>query len=131
MIDLMFYANKHGEEISMNCREFQLLMKDFVFHEIKDEDALADAIAHIKSCKSCYEELELYYILNVGLEEIERDEVNTYDFKGQLDEIIGKYCFDLRLCRVVKGVNHCATVCAFWILSAFLLLQFLLWFVNI
>lgn len=115
----------------MNCREFQLLMKDFVCYNITDEDVLDKALEHIKTCRSCYEELELYYILTQGMEKIDRDETDSYDFTGELDEIIGRYCADLRICRGVQILNHCMTVFAFWVLSAFLVLQMLFWICEV
>lgn len=111
----------------MNCKRFQFLMKDFLFHNIKDETVLEDALAHVKTCKSCYEELELYYILNVGMEKIERDETNAYDFTGDLDRILSKYSVDLAVCHVVRSVSHAATVFASWVLAAFLVMQVLIW----
>ncbi|MCD8119835.1 MAG: hypothetical protein LUE29_10225 [Lachnospiraceae bacterium] len=113
----------------MNCKDFQFLMKDFLFHNIKDETVLEEALKHVKSCKSCYEELELYYILNIGMEKIERDETNAYDFTGDLDRMIYKYSVDLAVCHFVRGFSHAATVLASWVLAAFLVLQLLIWVV--
>ncbi|MDE6209179.1 MAG: hypothetical protein K2M73_05815 [Lachnospiraceae bacterium] len=45
----------------MNCKEFNKNIDSFLKEKI-DEDLLEDFIEHYKMCKSCNEELEIYFL---------------------------------------------------------------------
>ena len=67
------------------CRKFQQMLNDFITVGINDED-IDFFVRHAKNCKDCYEELEINYMLNVGLDRIERDSGASFDLKGQLEK---------------------------------------------
>ena len=73
----------------MSCRRFQQQINKFTKDEIDPED-LDFFIAHAKKCKDCYEELEINYMLNVGLEMIENDDKASFDLAGQLKKKISQ-----------------------------------------
>ena len=41
---------------------------------------LEDFLKHIDSCPDCKEELEIYYILTTGMNQLDNDYVDTYNF---------------------------------------------------
>ncbi len=67
----------------MSCRRFQQQLNKFIKDEI-DPEELDFFISHAKNCKDCYEELEINYMVNVGLEMIENDDKASFDLAGQL-----------------------------------------------
>ena len=79
----------------MNCSEFKKEMNNFIYNTIED-DVIEDFIAHYKSCKSCNEELEIYYMVNKTFN-MKSDDGQTvsmpdsYDFKKRLNSKIAYY----------------------------------------
>ena len=45
---------------------------------------------HIDNCKDCKEELEVYYILLIGLKQLDEDPSDSLDLHGQFEEHLNK-----------------------------------------
>lgn len=69
----------------MDCREVQSLIVPFVKSELTLEEA-KDVLEHIDHCPDCKEELEVYYILLIGLQELDEDTTGSLDLHGQFEE---------------------------------------------
>ena len=41
---------------------------------------------HIRGCRECYEELEIYYIIHFAMQRLDSEELVSYDIKGMLEE---------------------------------------------
>ena len=54
----------------MNCEVFQEKINDFIFDRIEYSEDLEDFLSHAKECKDCMEELQLYYTIHRGLEDV-------------------------------------------------------------
>ena len=63
----------------MNCLEAQGLIMKYVNNELSGLK-LEDFRKHIDSCPDCKEELEIYYILTTGMNQLDNDYVDTYNF---------------------------------------------------
>ena len=50
----------------MDCKRIQSMIIPYIRDELNNED-LELFLDHINSCKECREELEIYYIIEVGL----------------------------------------------------------------
>lgn len=77
----------------MDCKKFQELINDFIFDKIEYSDEMEEFLEHSKICKECKEELELYYSIFRGLEDVaspdDSDEIR--DPNSELNIIIGFY----------------------------------------
>lgn len=69
--------------IGMDCKEARSLVMAFIKDEIP-EDKLEPFLKHISGCKDCYEELEIYYTVHVGIQGLDQDQFTTYDLSGAL-----------------------------------------------
>ncbi len=69
----------------LDCREVQSLIVPFVKSELTLEEA-KDILQHIDNCPDCKEELEVYYILLIGLQELDDDTTGSLDLHGQFEE---------------------------------------------
>lgn len=67
----------------MKCREFQKNIPAIIKKNIPVKDA-GDIIEHLENCKECYDELEIHYVIQYGLNE--NDEDTSMNFIGQLEE---------------------------------------------
>ncbi len=68
----------------MSCRRFEQNINNFINNELPAED-MDFFVGHAKKCKECYEELEINYIINVGLKRMEKDSRASFDLKGELE----------------------------------------------
>ena len=51
----------------MTCKEARKLIIPFIHDELSMEDT-RDFLQHVRGCKACMDELEIYYIVEVGLD---------------------------------------------------------------
>ncbi len=68
----------------MTCLEAQSNIMAFVDKKL-DDDNTKDFVRHMKNCKNCSEELEIYYTLIVGMRQLDNNEELSHDFKKDLD----------------------------------------------
>lgn len=73
----------------MDCREAESLIVPFIKSELNMEKAKA-FFEHIDGCKDCREELEVYYILLIGLQQLDEDSSGSLDLHGQFEEHLNK-----------------------------------------
>ena len=67
----------------MDCKETQSLVMDYLNRELGGE-ILDDFLHHIRGCRECYEELEIYYIIHFAMQRLDSEELVSYDIKGML-----------------------------------------------
>jgi hypothetical protein len=77
----------------MECKNFQELINDFIFDKIEYSQDLEEFLEHAKTCKSCNEELSLYYTIHRGLGDIDApsDNEKTPDTNTELENILEFY----------------------------------------
>lgn len=77
----------------MECKKFQERINDFIFDRIEYSEDLEEFLEHAKSCQSCKEELEFYYSIFRGLEDVpapdDSDEIR--DSSSELQSIMDFY----------------------------------------
>lgn len=74
----------------MKCSEFTKNIPDFIDDDLKIE-YYDEFVSHARECKDCKEELEIYYMVTVGLNRIEDDTAKSYDIQGELEHQLNRY----------------------------------------
>lgn len=74
----------------MKCKDFIRIMPEFI-NETMNEENYDDFIKHVKICDSCKDELEIHYMIQVGLERIEKDSVKSFDIPKELKNQLKRY----------------------------------------
>ncbi|MBQ9935879.1 MAG: zf-HC2 domain-containing protein [Lachnospiraceae bacterium] len=69
----------------MTCLEAQSNIMAFVDKKLDDEHT-KDFVRHMRHCKNCSEELEIYYTLIVGMRQLDNNEELSHNFKKDLDD---------------------------------------------
>jgi len=69
----------------MNCQDIQKLVTVYIKKELHGKK-LEEFMEHIKTCKDCYEELEIYYTIQFALRQLDNNEQVTYDVREHLAE---------------------------------------------
>lgn len=87
----------------MNCREFQKIIPDIINGKIPDEQ-LEEVIEHVDTCHDCYDELEIYYVLQYGLKDT--DKKQSMNFVGRLDKKIKKMKRHLKHYEVANAIYN-------------------------
>lgn len=71
----------------MDCREIQSLIVPFIESQLTLEKTRL-FLKHIEECEDCREELEVYYILIVGLKQLEKEPEKSMDLHAQFEELL-------------------------------------------
>ena len=66
----------------MTCQEAEKLVVPYIKDELSPME-LEEFIDHIKNCPNCREELEIHYMVDVGLKKLDQAD-GTYDIVGDL-----------------------------------------------
>lgn len=74
----------------MKCNVFAKLIPKFIEDSLELED-YDEFINHAKNCKDCKDELEIHYMIAVGLDRIENDSSKSFDIKGELESQLERY----------------------------------------
>ena len=73
----------------MTCLEAQSNIMDFIEKKLPDDKA-GDFVRHMRKCKTCSEELEIYYTMIVGMHQLDKGRELSSNFKQDLnDELAG------------------------------------------
>lgn len=110
----------------MTCQEAERMVTPYINDRLTGEE-LEAFLNHIEGCKDCQEELEIYFMVDVGLKQLDKGS-GTFDIAGDLkrkiEESYGKVSrmWALRTCRY--AVNTLSLMA----LIVTVLLQFRIWF---
>lgn len=74
----------------MKCEEFIKLIPDFIDDSL-EECHYDGFIKHAKECLDCRDELEIHYMIRVGLERIEEDSTKSFDIRSELQNQLIRY----------------------------------------
>lgn len=105
----------------MNCQETQSNIMNYISHHLNNEQTKS-FIEHIRSCPNCQDELEINYIVMVGLQQLDDGEILSVDFRKKLKEDI-----DLRYDMVMKEEERSHS---FRVIFAAFLISLILWFLG-
>lgn len=86
----------------MNCLEAQSKIMAFIENKLPD-DELREFIKHVRSCKNCYEELEIYYTLIVGMKQLDEEDNISTDFENALDKKLDE---EMNILTTVKRIAN-------------------------
>ena len=79
----------------MTCQEAEKLVVPYIKDELSPME-LEEFIDHIKNCPNCREELEIHYMVDVGLKKLDQAD-GTYDIKASLKNAAGEsYDYDIK-----------------------------------
>ena len=105
----------------MNCQETQSNVLNYINRKLDNEE-ITSFIEHIRECENCRDELEIYYITMIGMQQLDDGELLTADFQKALKEDM---CQRYLQCQREKDRTHSLCV----LLAAFLI-SVLMWFIG-
>ncbi len=104
----------------MNCQNAQSMVLNFINNKLNKEETKA-FIEHVRDCKDCWEELEIYYVMLVGLKQLDEGEELAADFRKKLqNEVESRY---VEIEREAKR-KHIAKIITILVTAAILIWMF-------
>ena len=72
----------------MTCREAERLVTPYIQDKLSG-DELEAFLEHLEHCRNCQEELEIYFMVDVGLKQLDTGS-GTFDIMGALQKRIAE-----------------------------------------
>ena len=69
----------------MDCKTAQQMITSYIKRELTDRE-LEGFIEHIRECKECYEELEIYFTIHFALQKLDEDKNVSYNIQKMLKD---------------------------------------------
>lgn len=109
----------------MTCAEAEKLVIPYIRDELSPVE-LEDFMDHVDTCSNCREELEIHYMVEVGLKKLDEAD-GTYDIVGALKRKLNESRFVLNRYLVLQVARYAVgTLMGMALLLAFLL-QLRIW----
>ena len=86
----------------MDCQRFQKVIPEILKGNIPDAESMK-VIEHIENCPDCYEEMEIYYVLQYGLNDSDNKE--SMNFVGRLDNEITRIKTKTRRRELISSIT--------------------------
>ena len=112
----------------MTCREVEKLVIPYIHDELT-VDQLDEFLEHVEVCDSCMEELEIHYMVDVGLKKLDEDD-GTYDIVGDLVRKMESSAWEIQRFTAFQITRYAVTTLMFLALVLSVLLQLRIWDQN-
>ena len=84
----------------MNCQNAQSMVLNFINNKLDKEETRA-FIEHVRDCKDCWEELEIYYVMLVGLKQLDEGEELAADFRKKLQNEVESRYVEIEIAKII------------------------------
>ena len=112
----------------MNCQNAQSMVLNFINNKL-DKEETKEFIEHIRSCKDCWEELEIYYTVSLGLRQLDSGS-GVYDIAGSLEESMENAWLTVRTARLRRVICYAADTLDIASVLVMLLMQIRMWILG-
>ena len=85
----------------MKCSDVEKMVQSYI-HETLSPKELEAFISHVKKCPSCYEELEIHFIIQQAVRYLNEDRHDNFDMKALLAEDLRKKERQVRRRKALK-----------------------------
>lgn len=109
----------------MNCREVEKLVIPYIKDELSI-DELDDFLEHVEDCSNCLEELEINYMVDVGLRKLDEDDT-VYDIVGDLQRKLESSTFRIQRFFTFQITKYAIGTLSSMALLVAILLQLRIW----
>ena len=109
----------------MTCAEAEKLIVPYMEDKLSVTE-LEDFIEHIETCKNCREELEIHYMVDVGLKKLDQADGN-FDIVGALKRKIADSAAILHRYMMLQVAGYSASTLMTMALLVMIFLQLRIW----
>ncbi len=108
----------------MNCKEAEQQISSYLNEELGEKET-KEFLTHMKSCDSCYEEMEITYMASIGLERLES--ASSLDINKEMHRMLQHSEKKLKKRRKIKIAGVIVNALVMVSLVITLLFQITLW----
>ena len=109
----------------MTCMEAEKMVIPYINDQLSVTE-LEDFLEHIEDCENCREELEIHYMVDVGLKKLDEAD-GTYDIVGDLKRKLSDSWGTVRRFMMFQMTSYAMTTLMGMAVLLSLLLQLRLW----
>lgn len=109
----------------MTCMEAEKMVIPYINDELTI-DELDEFLEHVTNCDNCMEELEIHYMVDVGLRKLDEDDA-TYDIVGDLVRKLEDSAVHLQRFFAFQVTRYAVNTLMSMALIVAVLLQFRIW----
>lgn len=109
----------------MTCTEAEKMVMPYINDKLSPQE-LEDFIEHIKTCENCREELEIHYMVDVGLKKLDEAD-GTYDIVGDLKRKLEESANTIRRFFLFQITRYSVSTLMAMALLLSVLLQLRIW----
>ena len=109
----------------MTCVEAEKMVVPYMKDELSPTE-LEDFLDHIHTCENCREELEIHYMVDVGLKKLDEAD-GTYDIVGDLKRKVAESYRSLRHISMFQITTYAVSMLTGMALIVMILLQLRIW----
>lgn len=109
----------------MTCMEAEKMVIPYINDKLSVTE-LEDFLEHIDSCENCREELEIHYMVDVGLKKLDEAD-GTYDIVGDLKRRLSESCGIVRRFMTFQVMSYAVSTLMGMALLLTFLLQIRIW----
>ena len=109
----------------MTCVEAEKMVVPYMKDELSPTE-LEDFLDHIHTCENCREELEIHYMVDVGLKKLDEAD-GTYDIVGDLKRKVAESYRSLRNISMFQITTYAVSTLTGMALIVMILLQLRIW----
>ena len=110
----------------MTCQEAERMVTPYINDELTGDETEA-FLKHIETCGNCQEELEIYFMVDVGLKQLDRG-YGTFDIAGALEGKIEDSYARVSRMWAFRTLRYSVNTLSVMAVAVMILLQFRLWF---
>ena len=110
----------------MECKDFHLLINDFLDEKIENEKTIERFVEHASSCNDCKEELEMFLAVKEGIGDMDSDSNKfDYNFDKKVNKLIKYYNDEIKKNRFIKKMCRGILLLVLIIIIIILVLNYL------
>ena len=109
----------------MTCKEAERLVIPYIHHQL-DDDIMSEFLEHIEVCPNCKEELEIYYTVEAGIRQLDKD-TGHYNIKGDMEADLQASRQRLHRIHVLDVARYAADTLIVISVAMMLVLQARIW----
>ena len=114
------------EVMAVTCQEAEHLVTPYINDELTGDETEA-FLAHIESCRNCQEELEIYFMVDVGLKQLDKG-YGTFDIAGALERRIEESYSRVHRMWLFRSLKYAVNTLSIMAVIVTVLLPFRIWF---
>lgn len=112
----------------MTCKEAERMVTPYINDELYG-DELQAFLAHLENCPDCQEELEIYFMVDAGLKQLDRG-YGTFDIIGSLQRRIEESYYRVRRMWMLRTIRYSVNTLGVMAVLVTVMLQLRIWFAG-